>query len=221
MGYVASHDLQEPLRKIAACSSFLDEAIVCANQADIVHASTVIRTAALHARELVDDLLTFSRAINSDLQLQILDLRAIEFALTNLSELVSETNASINVEMPSVTIDADRLQFVRLIQNIVSNAIKYSKPDRRPRIKITAVPVNDSAVRLAIADDGIGSEQKFARAIFEPFKRLHNKSDFPGTGIGLAICKSIADRHEWRILARSQPGEGATFIIILPTTGDS
>jgi len=218
--YVASHDLQEPLRKTAAFSSFLDEAIACANQTDILHASTVIRTAALHARELVDDLLTFSRAINSDLQLQILDLReAIEFALTNLSELVSETNASINVEMPSVTIEADRLQFVRLIQNIVSNAIKYSKPDRRPRIKITAVPVDDSAVRLAIADDGIGFEQKFAQAIFEPFKRLHNKSDFPGTGIGLAICKSIADRHEWRISARSQPGEGATFIIMLPTTG--
>ncbi len=218
--YMASHDLQEPLRKIAAFSSFLDEAIACANQTDVLHASTVIRTAALHARELVDDLLTFSRAINSDLQLQILDLReAIEFALTNLSELVSETNASINVEMPSVTIEADRLQFVRLIQNIVSNAIKYSKPDRRPRIKITAVPVDDSAVRLAIADDGIGFEQKFAQAIFEPFKRLHNKSDFPGTGIGLAICKSIADRHEWRISARSQPGEGATFIIMLPTTG--
>jgi len=97
--------------------------------------------------------------------------------------------------------------------------IRFKSFGARSRIKITAVPVDDSAVRLAIADDGIGFEQKFAQAIFEPFKRLHNKSDFPGTGIGLAICKSIADRHEWRMSARSQPVEGATFIIMLPTTG--
>ncbi|WOJ88166.1 PAS domain S-box protein [Methylocapsa polymorpha] len=217
--YVASHDLQEPLRKIAIFSNVLDEAIACANRADILHANTVIRTSALHARDLVDDLLTFSRTINSEPQLQIFDLRdAIEFALTDLSESITETNARINIDMPSVAIKADRSQFVRLIQNIVSNAIKYRKPGRGASVEITAAPVGDTAHCLAIADDGIGFEEKYAQAIFEPFKRLNTKADYPGSGIGLAICKAIADRHGWRISVRSQPGEGATFFFVLPTS---
>lgn len=217
--YVASHDLQEPLRKIAAFSNMLDEAVACSNQADVAHASTVIRTAALHARELVDDLLTFSRTINSEQQLQVLNLReTVEFALTDLSESIIETSARININIPSVAIKADRSQFVRLIQNIVSNAIKYRKPGRGARIEITAVPADDSTIRLAIADDGIGFEEKYAQVIFEPFKRLHTKTNYPGSGIGLAICKAIADRHGWRISVRSQPGDGATFFFVLPTS---
>jgi light-regulated signal transduction histidine kinase (bacteriophytochrome) len=215
--FVASHDLQEPLRKIAAFSKFLDEAMASANPADIAHASKVIRTSALHARELVNDLLIFSSTINSKLQLQIVDLReAIELALTALSESIIETNAVISIEMPTVSIKTDRSAFDRLIQNIVSNAIKYRKPDRVAKIDITAVAVDACSVRLAIADDGIGFEEKYAQTIFEAFKRLHSTADYPGTGIGLAICKAIVDRHEWRLSVKSQPGQGATFFFIIP-----
>jgi PAS domain S-box-containing protein len=215
--FVASHDLQEPLRKIAAFSKFLDEAIACGNPVDIARANKVIRTSALHARELVDDLLVLSSTINSTLQLQIIDLReAIEIALRELSEAIIETNTIITIELPRVAINVDRSSFGRLIQNIVSNAIKYRKPGGGARIKITAAPVDGSAIRLAIADDGIGFEEKYAQTIFEAFKRLHSSADYPGTGIGLAICKAIVDRHGWRVSVKSQPSEGATFLFIIP-----
>ena len=215
--FVASHDLQEPLRKIAAFSRFLDEAMASANSAEIAHANKVIRTSALHARELVDDLLVLSSTINSTLQLQIIDLReAIEIALRELSEAIIETNTIITIELPRVAINVDRSSFGRLIQNIVSNAIKYRKPGGGARIKITAAPVDGSAIRLAIADDGIGFEEKYAQTIFEAFKRLHSSADYPGTGIGLAICKAIVDRHGWRVSVKSQPSEGATFLFIIP-----
>ncbi|MBI1868626.1 MAG: PAS domain S-box protein [Methylocystis sp.] len=216
--YVASHDLQEPLRKIAAFSDLLENAIASSNRADITYANQVMRTSALRARELVDDLLAFSRTINDEQRLQVLDLRKeVESALADLSHSIGEAKAEISVEIPPVRIRADRSQFARLMHNLVSNAIKYRKPGHAAKVDIGAVPQEDKAVRLAIADAGIGIEEKFAHTIFEPFKRLHSKGQYPGTGIGLAICKSIVDRHGWRISVSSQPGEGATFVVTIPT----
>jgi PAS domain S-box-containing protein len=216
--YVASHDLQEPLRKIAAFADLLEEAVTNANQADINHATKVIRSSALRARELIDDLLSFSRAVNREPQFETLDLREeIELALTDLSGPINETRARINIIVAGVAIRADRSQFARLMQNIVSNAIKYRKPGEVPTIEISAVPTDLYHVRLAIADDGIGFEEKYAQEIFEPFKRLHSKVDYPGTGIGLAICKTISDRYGWGIAVKSQLGLGTTFCITLQT----
>ncbi len=214
--YVASHDLQEPLRKIAVFADLLEEAVRNSNQADIKRAAKVLRTSALCARELVDDVLIFSRAVNSEPQFETLNLREeVELALTNLSELINEAQARINIELSGFAIRADRSQFSRLLQNIVSNAIKYRKLGKIPRIEISAVPIDLSHVRLAIADDGIGFEEKYARDIFEPFKRLHSKAYYPGTGIGLAICKTIADHNGWRIEVRSQLGVGTIFFVTL------
>jgi PAS domain S-box-containing protein len=216
--YVASHDLQEPLRKIVTFSTFLDEAIARGNQADIDYANGVMRASALRARGLVDDLLTFSRTLNSELQSQVFDLgEAIEFGLTALSESISETNSQISLDLQTVAIRGDQSQFERLIQNIVSNAIKYRKPGCGAVIRIAAHPVDECFTGMTIADEGIGFEEKYAEAIFEPFKRLHTKAAYPGSGIGLAICKAIVDRHNWRISARSHQGEGATFELMLPT----
>lgn len=108
------------------------------------------------------------------------------------------------------------MAFTRLIQNVVSNAIKYRKPARTPKIDITGLVVEASLMRLAITDDGIGFEEKYAQMIFEAFKRLHSTADYPGTGIGLAICKAIVDRHGWRLSVRSQPGDGASFFFEIP-----
>lgn len=219
--FVASQDLQEPLRKIAAFGDLMDEAIARSNHSDIRRANEVMRRSALHARALVHDLLAFSRIVNDELELAVLDLRqAIDFALTELSQPIAETQARVDIQLPAVSIEADPTQFKRLVENIVSNAIKYRKPDRPATIDITAFR-DESAVCLTIADTGIGFEEQYAHKIFEPLKRLHSKVDYPGSGIGLAICKAIADRHGWRISVEAKPGVGATFFIVLPIHGET
>ena len=98
----------------------------------------------------------------------------------------------------------------------MSNAIKYHKPGAAPAIGIRATPLDRARTTLTIADDGIGFDETFARQIFEPFKRLHDMAEYSGAGIGLAICKAIADRYGWTISVRSRPGDGATFTVTLP-----
>jgi PAS domain S-box-containing protein len=214
--YIASHDLQEPLRKIAAFSDLLEQAIGSSNEAEMMQANRVIRKSALRARNLVDDLLTYSRTINDTQQLQELDLRdEIEAALSDLSQSIEETNAVMLVEMLHTKFKADRSQFARLMQNILSNAIKYRKPNMAPRILIKSSPAENGSFVLNISDNGIGFEEKYAQTIFEPFKRLHSQTQYPGTGIGLAICKSIVDRHGWSLAIKSAPGDGATFSITI------
>ncbi|MBU3887189.1 PAS domain S-box protein [Methylosinus sporium] len=214
--YVASHDLQEPLRKIAAFSDILEHAISSANATDMSYANSVMRSSALRARELVDDLLTYSRAINDAQNVQELDLREeIELAVNDLSETIAETNARLRIEAPHVPIRADRSQFARLTHNIVSNALKYRKPDCAPDVVIRATQ-SEREIVVSFADNGIGFESKYEHLVFEPFKRLHPKGKYPGTGIGLAICKSIADRHGWRLSVTSQPGLGSIFYVAIP-----
>ncbi len=221
--YVASHDLQEPLRKIAVYAELLKEAIATSETvarseaADIARATSVITTSAVRARRMVENLLTFSRVTGSETHAQPLDLRTeVELALSDLSAAIEEAGARISVHVPPIVVPADRAQLGRLIQNIVSNAIKYHKPGAAPAIEIRAAPVGRAQARLSIADDGIGFDEKLAKEIFEPFKRLHDAAQYPGTGIGLAICKAIADRYGWTLGVGSRPGEGSTFYLTLP-----
>ncbi len=116
--------------------------------------------------------------------------------------------------MPPIVVPADRAQLGRLI--ITSNAIKYHTPGVAPAIEIRASPISRTLARLTIADDGVGFDEKFAKEIFEPFKRLHDSAQYPGTGIGLAICKAIADRYGWTLGVNSRPGEGSVFFVTLP-----
>jgi PAS domain S-box-containing protein len=215
--YVASHDLQEPLRKIAVFAGLLAEAVERAETADVARATTVISTSAVRARRLVENLLTFSRVTSGETRVQPLDLRAeVESVLNDLSASVEESGAQVLVTIPPVLVPADRMQLGRLIQNIISNAIKYHKPGAAPGIRILTTVLSRTKIRLSIVDDGIGFEEKFAREIFEPFKRLHDLKQYPGSGIGLAICKAIADRHGWTLAVNSRPGEGAAFHVTLP-----
>lgn len=219
---IAAHDLQEPLQKMAAFSELLGAAIAGSKLDDALHASGVIRASAQRARELVGDLLTYSCTVHEQQKLQDLDLREeIEHALGELSQAAAETKAEITLDAPSVKFKADKSQFARLMQNILSNAIKYRKPGEPPQISIAAVSAENSHIRLAIADKGIGFDEEFARMIFEPFSRLHTGAQYPGTGIGLAICKSVADRHGWEISVKARPNEGATFILKIPKLDDS
>jgi light-regulated signal transduction histidine kinase (bacteriophytochrome) len=218
--YVASHDLQEPLRKIAVYARLLEEAVKASDAAGAVRATSVISASSVRARRMVDNLLTFSRVGGSETHTQPLNLRdEVELALTDLSAAIDETGATIRLEVQPVIVPADRAQLGRLIQNIVSNAIKYHKVGARPSIVIRTAPAGRTQVRLSIADDGVGFDEKFASEIFEPFKRLNSVKDYDGTGIGLAICKAIADRYGWKLNARSRLGEGSTFELTLPTAG--
>ena len=218
--YVASHDLQEPLRKIAVYAGLLEEAIAKSDTRDVARATSVITTSAVRARRMVENLLTFSRVTGSETRTQALDLKAeVDAALSDLSAAVEETGARISVEIPPIVVPADRAQLGRLIQNILSNAIKYHKPGAAPTVEIRASPLGRAQAKLTIADDGIGFDEKFASEIFEPFKRLHDSAQYPGSGIGLAICKAIADRHGWTLSVKSRPDEGSVFFVTLPTAG--
>jgi len=220
--YVASLDLQGPLRKIEAFSDLLENAIASSNKKDMAYARHAMRSCALSARKLVDDLFTYSSTILGDQQLQMLDLREeIESTLADLSESIVETKADIRVDLVAINITADRSQVACLMQNIISNAIQYRKPGQPPKIDITAAAMGEKAVCFEIVDYGVGFKEEFAQTIFEPFKRLPNKAEYPGTGIELAICKSIADRHGWGISVKSQPGEGTSFSFTIPTLSEN
>ncbi len=215
--YVASHDLQEPLRKIAVYADLLEKAIEHSERNDMARAASVIRSSAVRARRMVQNILTFSQVTGSETPFEPLDLRTeVDLALGDLSASIEETGALIGVDIPSVIVHADRAQLGRLIQNIVSNAIKYHKPGAAPAIQIKASRIGDARATLSIADDGIGFDESLAGQIFKPFKRLHDIAEHSGTGIGLAICKAIADRYGWALGVRSRPGEGATFAVTLP-----
>ncbi|HZZ60403.1 MAG TPA: ATP-binding protein [Roseiarcus sp.] len=216
--YVASHDLQEPLRKIAVYADLLEKAIAQSNERDIGRATSVIANSAARARRMVQNLLAFSRVTGNETRSEPLDLRAeVDLALGDLSASIEETGARIDIDIAPIVVRADRTQLGRLVLNIVSNAIKYHKPGAAPAIEIRAKPAGRAQATLSIADDGIGFDETFAKQIFEPFKRLHDMADYSGTGIGLAICKAIADRHGWPMTVRSRPGEGATFTVTVPT----
>jgi PAS domain S-box-containing protein len=214
--YVASHDLQEPLRKIAAFAEMMEQALARGDSDDAAHASHVVRSSALRARELVDGLLAYSRQVSTPPRLEAFDLRgAIEAVLSDFSELLRQTEAEVVVDVPAgVEMKADRPQFERCLGSLLSNAIKYRKPDRRPRIVFSVA--DGAELRLSVADDGIGFEPKYAEAIFEPLRRLHSFAQYPGAGVGLALCKATCERHGWRIEAASQLGAGATFTLSVP-----
>lgn len=216
--YVASLDLQEPLLEIVELSERLETAIASSNRVEICNVSRQMRSCALDARKLVDDLLIYARTIYGDQQLEILELREeVQFSLADLTQLIAASNTQVRIEIPAVAFIADRSQFARLLQNIVANAIKYRKPGSVAKVDITAALEGESAVRLAIVDNGVGFDEEFAQRIFEPFSRPRSKIEYAGTGIELAICKSIADRHGWSISVKSHPGEGATFFFTIPT----
>jgi light-regulated signal transduction histidine kinase (bacteriophytochrome) len=219
--YVASLDLREPLRKIEAFSDLLDNAMASSNKADMIYAKEAMHSCAVSARKLVDDLLTYSSTILGDQSLKMLDLREeIELALARLKEPIRETKSEIDVEIPAARFLADPSQFSCLLDNTLTNAIKYRKPGEGAKVKISAAAVDEKTLRLAIQDQGVGFREEFAQAIFEPFRKISGATEYPGTGIELAICKSIADRHGWDIAVKAQPGEGAAFYFTIPMLAD-
>ncbi len=225
--YVASHDLQEPLRKIQAfgdrlATRFRDEV----GDQGREYIGRMLASAA-RMRTLINDLLAFSRVGIKGQAFTHVDLgRELAEVLSDLEVRITETGADVTAG-PLPAIEADPLQMRQLFQNLIANALKFRKPDVPPHIQVTATATDNlpadadpppavAGVRLVIADNGIGFEQTYAERIFEVFQRLHAKHEFEGTGIGLAVCRKIVERHGGEIAARGTPGEGAVFIIDLP-----
>ncbi len=212
--YVASHDIQEPLRKISAFADILVSAMTSGNADEARYAAEVMATSARHARHLVADLLILARSFNDACAMEAVPVReTIQLVLDSLSQTIAEEAAEIEIHGDDFIVQGDKAQAFQLVQNLVSNAVKYHKPGQPPRVRIL-LKQNEAERRLAIEDEGIGFAVAHREEIFEPFRRLHNRSEIPGTGIGLAICKTIAKRHGWRLTARSTPTVGSTFEII-------
>ncbi len=226
--YAASHDLQEPLRKIQAFISRIlmeDEKNLSAKGKDYF---ARITKAATRMQQLIESLLNYSRANTGETVLIPTDLNEVlKETKENLGELIEENKAVITaVGLPTVRVMQQ--QFQQLLTNIISNAIKYKKESVNPVINIKAekVPANEINHGLAgaakhywkisISDNGIGFEPQYSSKIFELFQRLHGRSEYDGTGIGLAICKKIIQNHSGFITAESELGKGASFHIFLP-----
>ncbi len=212
--YVASHDLQEPLRAVAGCVHLLEESY--GKQLDdtarqlITHAVDGVRR--MHT--LIEDLLTYSRVGTEGKPFQEADCsKILKGVLANLATVIRERDAVVTYDnLPTVM--ADATQMAQLFQNLISNGIKFST-DRRPEIHIGARR-QEGEWLFSVRDNGIGIDPRFADRVFLIFQRLHTRNEFPGSGIGLAICKRIVERHRGRIWVESEPGKGATFYFTIP-----
>ena len=224
--FIASHDLQEPLRKIQTFSRIINESYrqqLPENAKDYFDRTI---HAAQRMRKLIDSLLSFSRISTTKSIFELTDLnKTIEEVKETFKETIAERKAVIESQhLP--TLNAVSMQMQQLFENLVGNAIKYSKPGHPPHIKITAHKTNTNEIggygrehasfwNISISDYGIGFDQQHEHKIFELFQRLHTHSDFEGTGIGLAICKKIVETHKGTIAATGIPGEGSTFTFFL------
>ncbi len=210
--YVASHDLQEPLRMVTSYTQLLAKRYgkQLDDEADEFIAYIVDGTTRMQA--LLQDLLKYSRVGSGELALQATDCELLlEEALANLQTLCEESG-SIVTHDPLPTVLGDPVKLVQVFQNLVANAIKF-RVGNAPVVHVTA-EATDEGWRLSVRDNGIGIDPAHADRVFEAFQRLHSR-EYAGTGIGLAICKKIVDRHGGRIWVESEPGEGSTFCFTL------
>jgi signal transduction histidine kinase len=226
--YVASHDLQEPLRKVQAFGDRLKAASAKTLGAEGRDYLERMHAAAKRMQILIDDLLAFSRVTTKANPFEPVDLAKVaREVLSDLEVRVQQTGGEVEVgELP--VIDADPLQMRQLFQNLIGNALKFHKEGKPPVVKTYSQIVKPSAAeidsggspqevcQIYVQDNGIGFDEKYLSRIFILFQRLHGRSAYEGTGIGLAICRKIVDRHGGSITARSAPGQGSTFIVTLP-----
>jgi signal transduction histidine kinase len=214
--YVASHDLQEPLRNVASCVRLLEKRYKDKLDADADKLIQYAADAAVNMKALITDLLAYSRTVTKTKPLTATDCElALDQAIANLKSAVAESGAEITRDnLP--TVFADATQLVQVFQNLLSNSMKFRRQDPL-RIHVSAVRDGHEWM-FSVQDNGIGIESRHLDRIFLIFQRLHKKADYEGTGIGLAITKQIIERHSGRIWAESTPGVGTTFYFTMPAT---
>ncbi|MGA7935152.1 MAG: ATP-binding protein, partial [Kovacikia sp.] len=216
--YIASHDLQEPLRAITGYTQLLMQDYQDQLGQSAQEYTAYIVDGAKRMQQLIQDLLAYSRVGTRELAFTPTDCNEIlNQVLKNLQVAIGEHNATI-LSDPLPTVIADNNQLMQLLQNLIGNGIKFHRQEP-PQINISA-ELRDNEWLFQVRDNGIGIKPRYLDRIFEIFKRLHTRTNFPGTGIGLAICKKIVDRHGGRIWATSEPGVGTTFYFTIPQHHD-
>lgn len=217
--YIASHDLQEPLRKITA---FGDRLVVHAGETLDEQSKDYLKrmqSAACRMKQLIEDLLNYSRVTTQTNPFEVVRLEELVDETRAILELrIAETRGQIEIEGKLPAVQGDRSQLQQLILNLLANALKYHQPDLPPKIVISGGNLTGNLIEIRITDNGIGFNEKYLDRIFIPFQRLHTRDEYEGTGIGLAISRKIVQRHGGTITAKSQPGTGSSFIITLPAS---
>ncbi len=212
--YVASHDLQEPLRMVASYTQLLAKRYQGKLDSDADEFIGYAVDGATRMQRLIQDLLAYSRVNTQGQAFEPTSVETVlDAALDNLRSTVEE-NRAVATHDPLPTVRADERQLLQLFQNLLSNAVKF-RSEEPPQIHVSAERRTDEWL-FSVRDNGIGIDPQYADRIFVVFQRLHNIAEYPGTGIGLAICKKIVERHGGRIWMESQLGKGATFYFTLP-----
>ncbi|HEU4901446.1 MAG TPA: ATP-binding protein, partial [Flavisolibacter sp.] len=227
---IASHDLQEPLRKIKMFTSVLKK-----NWSDILPAEgkvvmNKITASSDRMAQLIKEVLEYSKIAYGTREFIRTDLHAIlQNVLGDVDLLLEETSAEIDYQEPLPVIDAIPLQMHQLFYNLLTNALKFRKSNTQPKVRIAArflsatdmqnfssLAVNTPYIDVTVSDNGIGFNAQFSKQIFQIFERLHSTEEYEGTGVGLALCEKIVENHRGHIYAVSKEGEGASFHVILP-----
>lgn len=213
--YIASHDLKEPLRKVV---TFGDRLLETETQLTSKGKNYLERMqkSVLRMQNLIDDLLDYSRLSSKSMVLEPVNFtKIVQKLLVDLEARIKKTKGTIHIG-PLPTCEAEPTQMRQLFQNLITNSLKYHRQGVPPVINLTSSKNGNGTWKIQVEDNGIGFDEKYADRIFHLFERLHGKSDFEGTGMGLAICEKIVSRHHGSITARSVPQKGSTFIIHLP-----
>lgn len=212
--YVASHDMQEPLRMVLNFSQIIAQDYAERLDDEGKEYLKIVGDSALRMREMVQDLLEYARLGTEGMSMSRVDLAVeLDHVVENLRGLIAESHAEIRRDALPV-VEGNAVQLMRLMQNLIANAIKYRKPGENPDIRVSATETPDHW-QISIADNGIGIDPGYVDQIFEPFRRLHTWDAIKGTGLGLAVGRKIAESHGGRIWATSEAGEGSTFTFTL------
>lgn len=214
--YVASHDLRQPLRIVISYVILLERHLGTALDAEAHEYIRFVRDGATRLDRLIVDLLEYSRAGSAEKAMTGVDLgRVLDDSLRDMAALIEDSGAEVRLPPAPPAVLGNEMDLVRLFDNLVGNAIKYNAPGRPPRIAIT-IERDGAFWRFGVEDNGIGIEPGHLDRIFGIFQRLHGQGEYEGTGIGLAVCKRIVERHGGTIHAESEPGQGSRFVFTLP-----
>ncbi len=215
--YVASHDLQEPLRKAEAFAEQFD--LRMAGKMDETSRDFLmrLRRSLDGMQDLIEALLQLARVTTQNGTPREVDLSMVAAdAVEDLAVAIERSGGSVSVSaLPRV--EADARQMRQLLQNLISNAVKFHRPDAPPTVRVHGRDLDDGTCEVCVEDDGAGFDMQYAGRLFQPFSRLHSRNDFPGTGMGLAICQKIVEKHGGKITATSVPGRGSRFCFVLPS----
>ncbi len=217
--YIASHDLREPLRKISAFGDMLQQSLQNKLEKDDAENLQFMIDGARRMNKMIEGLLVYSRVSTKSQPPEIVDLNEIvqQIQQLELSIVLEEKQVAVEVPQPLPSVEVDPAQIRQLMQNLIANGIKYQEKGIVPHITITSKPASDGMIRVEVKDNGIGIKPEYQQSVFAMFKRLHTRDEYEGTGIGLAVCKKIVERHGGQIGVESEFGKGCTFWFTIPT----